>query len=152
VFAHRQVVTKRLHAEAASTRKDAYTMTTTTTFTLRNLLAPAAFAVMTATAAAAPAVADGLGDAVSDHVKYGDLDLTHPAGVNELYNRIRMASKVVCAQLSGRELVDVQLYNACFTSAMSHAVADVKQPALTALYLEKTGNSHSQRLAMLDNR
>ena len=152
VFTQRQVGTKRLHAETVSTRKDAYTMTTMTTFTLRNLLAPAAFAVMAATAVAAPAVADGLGDAVSDHVKYGDLDLTHPAGVNVLYNRIRLASKAVCAQLSGRELVDVQLYNACFTNAMSHAVADVKQPALTALYLEKTGNSHSQRLAMLDNR
>ena len=127
-------------------------MTTMTTFTLRNLLAPAAFAVMAATAAAAPAVADGLGDAVSEHVKYGDLDLTHPAGVNELYNRIRVASKGVCAQFSDRGLVNVQLYSSCFTNAMSHAVADVRQPALTALYLEKTGNSHSQRLAMLDNR
>jgi UrcA family protein len=127
-------------------------MTTTTMFTLRNLLAPAAFAVMTATAAAAPAVADGLGDVVSDHVKYGDLDLTHAAGVNELYNRIRLASQGVCARLSGRELVNFQLYNACFTNAMSHAVADVKQPALTALYLDKTGNAHSERLAMLDNR
>ena len=127
-------------------------MTTMTTFTLRSLLAPAAFAVMTATVAAAPAVADGVGNAVSDHVKYGDLDLTHPAGVNELYNRIRLASNSVCAQLSGHELVEVQLYNACFTNAMSNAVVDVKQPALTALYLEKAGNSHLQRLAMLDNR
>jgi len=126
-------------------------MTTTTMLTLRNLLAPAAFAVMTATAAATPAVADVSGDAVSDHVKYGDLDLMHPAGVNALYNRIRSASKSVCAQLSSRE-VPVQFYNACFTKAMSHAVADVKQPALTALYLEKTGNSHSQHLAMLDKR
>ena len=125
-------------------------MNTMTTFALRNLLAPAAFAVMTA--AAAPAVADDLGAAVSNHVTYGDLDMTHPAGVNELYNRIRLASKAVCAQLSGRELVDVELYNACFANAMSHAVADVKQPALTALYMEKTGNSHSQRLAMLNNR
>jgi UrcA family protein len=127
-------------------------MTTMTTITLRNLLAPAAFAVMTATAAAAPAVADGLGDAISHDVKYGDLDLTHPAGVNVLYNRIRLASKMVCAQWSDRQLVYVHLYNACFTNAMSQAVADVKQPALTALYLERTGNSQSQRVAMLDNR
>ena len=123
---------------------------TTTTFSLRNLLAPAAFAVMTATAAAAPALADGV--AVSDHVKYGDLDLTRPTGVNELYNRIRQASKAVCGQLSGRELVEVELYNACFANAMSHAVVDVKQPALTALYLERNGISRSQRFAVLVNR
>jgi UrcA family protein len=127
-------------------------MITTTTFTLRNLLAPAAFAVMTATAAAAPAVADGLGNPLSYHVKYGDLDLTHPAGVNELYNRIQVASQEVCAPWSALELQRVQIYNACVTDAMSRAVAGFKQPALTALYLEKTGNSPSQRLAMLDNR
>ena len=127
-------------------------MTTTTTFSLRNLLAPAAFAVMTATAATAPALADDAGIAVSGHVKYGDLDLTRSTGVNVLYNRIRQASKSVCGQLSGRALENVQLYNACFASAMSHAVADVKQPALTALYLEKNGNSRSPSLVVLANR
>ena len=124
----------------------------TSTFTLRNLLAPAAFAVMTATAAAAPAAADVLGNAVSYHVKYSDLDLTQSAGVNELYNRVRLASMAVCEPLSSRALPRVQHYNDCLSNVMSHAVADAKQPALTALYLEKTGNSPSQRLAMLDNR
>jgi UrcA family protein len=78
--------------------------------------------------------------------------LTHSAGVNELYNRIRVASKSVCESYSGRDLGMVARYNTCFSSAMSHAVADVKQPALTALYIEKTGNSTPQRLAMLNNR
>jgi UrcA family protein len=151
VCTQRQVDTKRLHAETISTRKDAYTMTTITKLTLRNLLAPAAFAVITATAAAAPAVAEVPGHAVSEPVKYGDLDLTHPTGVNALYNRIRSASKVVCAQLSSHA-VPVQLYDACITKAMSQAVADVNHATLTALYLEKSGNSHSQRLAMLDKR
>ena len=127
-------------------------MTSTTTFTLRNLLAPAAFAVMMATAAAAPAAADVLGNAVSYHVKYSDLDLTQPAGVNELYNRVRLASMVLCEPLSGRDLQRMQHYNDCLTTVMSHSIAGAKQPALTALYLEKTANSHSQRLAMLDNR
>ena len=127
-------------------------MTTTTTFSLRNLLAPAAFAVMTTAAAAAPALADSAGIAVSGHVKYGDLDLTRSTGVNALYNRIRQASKTVCEQLSGRTLEEAQLYKTCFASAMSHAVADVKQPALTALYMEKSGNSRSTSLPVLANR
>ena len=126
-------------------------MTTTTAFSL-NLLAPAAFAVMTATVAAAPAIADNMGEALSVHVKYSDLDLTHASGVNELYNRIRAASQRVCEPFSDRSLSMAQLHEACVANAMSHAVADVKQPALTALYLEKNANSHSQRLAMLNNR
>ena len=127
-------------------------MTTTTTFTLRNLLAPAAFAVATATAAAAPVVADGLGNPASYHVKYGDLDLTHPAGVNVLYSRVLSASNAVCAPFEGSGLASWQLHNACVTDAMSRAVANAKVPALSALYLEKTGRLDSQRLAMLDNR
>jgi len=126
-------------------------MTTTTKLTLRTLLAPAAFAVITATAAAAPAAADVPDGFASQRVKYGDLDLTNPVGVNALYNRIRSASKVVCAPLSSRAVL-VQLYDDCLTQAMSHAVADVKQPALTALYLEKAGIAQSQRLARLANR
>ena len=126
-------------------------MTMTTAFSLRNLLAPAAFAVVTATAAAAPAVADGVGEALSVHVKYGDLDLTHPSGVNELFHRIREASQRVCKPLSDRSVTMVQLHDACVANAMSHAVADVNEPALTALYLEGNGNSRSQRLAMLNN-
>jgi UrcA family protein len=74
-------------------------------------------------------------------VKFSDLDLTKPAGVQELYSRIQSAAAIVCG---GRDPV-VTLYvrkTRCFGAAVTQAVATVDNPRLSALH-----GAELQRLA-----
>jgi UrcA family protein len=66
-------------------------------------------------------------------VRYADLDLTHRAGVMELYRRIEQAARVVCnspaAAPSARPEED-----GCPMDAIARAVAEIDQPALTRYF------------------
>ena len=67
-------------------------------------------------------------------VKFGDLDLTRPSGVQELYRRIEHAASAVCdpyVPLPGHYVPSVP-YRACMEQAIGHAVADIDAPLLTA--------------------
>ena len=78
-------------------------------------------------AAAAP---DGVRQ---ETVKFGDLDLTRPAGVQELYRRIEHAARDVCdPYVPGRHAVSMS-YRDCMDQAIGRAVADVDVPLLTAM-------------------
>jgi UrcA family protein len=76
------------------------------------------------------------GDEVrSERVKYADLNLNAPAGVEALYGRIHAAARRVCTQ-PPKALVN----DGCMRKAESEAVGKVNVPLLTAFYEAKTGS------------
>ncbi|MGH8284241.1 MAG: UrcA family protein [Steroidobacteraceae bacterium] len=66
-------------------------------------------------------------------VRYGDLDLSSPAGAKALYRRIQTAARGVCPA-RGRGVVSIERWAACYEKAVSDAVASVNHEALTALH------------------
>ncbi len=69
-------------------------------------------------------------------VKYADLDLSHAAGAETLYSRIRMAARQVCAStFAGWEWESVNAARPCMDKAINRAVADVNAPTLTSYYM-----------------
>lgn len=78
----------------------------------------------TATASLAAAPAD---EVRRQLVRFADLDLTRPAGAQELYRRIRHAAREVC-EISGPGGYDRN----CAERAIARAVAEVGAPLLTA--------------------
>jgi UrcA family protein len=63
-------------------------------------------------------------------VKFADLDLTRPAGAEELYRRIRHAARDVCEPLNA-DHYDFYADTACSKSAIARAIRDVGAPLLT---------------------
>jgi UrcA family protein len=72
-------------------------------------------------------------------VKYGDLNLADPQGVEHLYQRIVGAARQVCETQDGRSLQAKAQSWSCTKLSIARAVAAVDLPALTALYDIKTG-------------
>ncbi len=100
----------------------------------RSILAYAIAMWLTCALLAANAYAD---DQVrSETVRFADLNLGTPAGVEALYGRIHAAAGRVCDQPGGR----MPAVRACITKAESEAIGKVNQPLLTAYYQKKTGN------------
>jgi UrcA family protein len=66
-------------------------------------------------------------------VRVADLDLTRPAGVQELYHRIRYAARNVCETFDrlGRD-------RDCIEQAIARAVDDVGAPLLTTRHQTST--------------
>jgi UrcA family protein len=73
-------------------------------------------------------------------VRFGDLDLSTPAGAKTLYQRIRGAARTVCGEEQDYELgLDTRHYwNNCFKSAVSGAVDKVHSPLLQAVHRQST--------------
>ena len=74
-------------------------------------------------------------DSRSESVKFADLNLSSPAGVETLYGRIHAAAKRVCLQPAG----ELWAARSCERKAESEAIAKVNLPLLTAFYEQKTG-------------
>ena len=75
------------------------------------------------------------GDVRSETVKFADLNLGTPSGVQALYKRIHEAAERVCEQPPGQS----QAVKACAAKAESDAISKVNVPLLTAFYQGKTG-------------
>lgn len=78
----------------------------------------------------------------SEIVKFQDLNLSNPEGVQALYGRIHAAAKRVCSQ------TDPMFKSAaavCARKAEAQAVAKVGLPQLVAYYRAQTGD-HTQPL------
>jgi UrcA family protein len=75
------------------------------------------------------------GDSRSETVKFSDLNLSSPAGVEALYGRIHLAAGRVCQQPGG----ELEAQRSCMTKAERNAIAKVNVPLLTAFYQNKTG-------------
>ena len=71
----------------------------------------------------------------SETVKFGDLNVSTPAGAEALYGRIHAAAWRVCQQPAG-ELAGAR---SCMKKAESDAIGKVNIPLLTAFYQSKTG-------------
>jgi UrcA family protein len=68
-------------------------------------------------------------DARTKVVRFADLDLTHPAGAQELYRRIRRAAREVCEPDGTTGYLES--YGECLRGAIAHAVLEVDAPLLT---------------------
>jgi UrcA family protein len=79
-------------------------------------------------------------------VKFGDLDMNHPAGKEELYRRLSRAARAVCSPLegvSGSRAMVIPQYNACIDQALSGAVAQINRPEFTDYVATRTHKSIS---------
>jgi UrcA family protein len=92
-------------------------------------------ALLLATGFAAPA---GAADSVK--VRYEDLNLATPAGNAVLLRRIKQAATVVCPEYRAGDVRRIRIFRPCYQEAVAHAVANVRQPSLTAL-LARTGDA-----------
>ena len=75
-------------------------------------------------------------DARSETVKFSDLNLSSPEGVEALYGRIHAAAQRVCAQPAGDEAG----IGRCMRKTEAEAIGKVNVPLLTAFYQKKTGS------------
>jgi len=107
-----------------------------TSFTFRRLIAATAVGAFAA-GFTVIAHADQSTDAPQVVVKYADLSVSSPQGAVALYHRIRGAAVTVCRPLDDGSLASKQAMAACMHKAVADAVADVDQPALSAIYREK---------------
>jgi UrcA family protein len=79
-------------------------------------------------------------------VYFGDLDLSHQAGAQELIGRLEVAASKVCGGMPDiRDLTRFQMYRACSKKALDNAVADVGRPIVSALYGEPLQQTASSR-------
>ena len=69
-------------------------------------------------------------------VKFQDLNVVTPAGVEALYGRIHAAAKRVCSE---SDRMQQQRAIACAKIAEAHAVENLNMPLLTAYHRAKTG-------------
>jgi len=98
------------------------------------VLAVSAFALLSALSHGRAAAAD---TPPSEHVRYADLDLNRPAGIETLYRRLSQAARNVCESYSSSHTPDMQWQRRrCVALAMANAVKDVGNPALTARFLD----------------
>jgi UrcA family protein len=72
-------------------------------------------------------------------VKYSDLDLTRVSGVVELYRRLEQAAQQVCTAVTETGIAPSA---ACVSDALSRAVSEINEPALTRYAAAHGAPSH----------
>jgi UrcA family protein len=81
------------------------------------------------------------------------LDLTHEAGVRDLYSRLKNAADAVCNNVYRVGLEPVANYADCYEKALAAAVKLVNKPLLTQVYLDahtlKDAAAHDVKVASL---
>jgi UrcA family protein len=97
-----------------------------------------ALLALTITSVCAIANAASPDGAVHRIVGFADLDLTRPAGVAVLYQRIRAAAREVCQPLSERDLTLRAASRSCVEDAIDQAVGDIHSPTLSRYHQTKT--------------
>jgi len=104
--------------------------------------AAAAFAALTcgALGVAAETVARSVNIA-NVTVRYADLDLNTPAAIDELYARLRAASRSVCNVGERRSLAEAMAAKSCYAQVLGAAVDDAKLPTLAALHRAESGRA-----------
>ncbi|HVP34540.1 MAG TPA: UrcA family protein [Steroidobacteraceae bacterium] len=85
-------------------------------------------------------------------VKFGDLDLTRPAGAQELYRRITHAARDVCETVSSGGSAIAIANGLCIDRAVADAVATIDSPLLTEHYQHTTHREILQRQQVGLNR
>ena len=91
-------------------------------------------AAIACTCAASTALADRRDDdEYRVRVTYADLDLSTPAGAQELYGRITRAAHIVCSDLEDEQIEHRESWQKCYDQAIGKAIDTINRPALTAL-------------------
>ncbi len=80
----------------------------------------------------------------SETVKFGDLNVGTPSGVQTLYDRIHAAARRVCSESDPLQRTAV---NACTRKAEASAIETLSLPQLTAFYQMKTGGETQPLIA-----
>jgi UrcA family protein len=106
---------------------------------------------MTATLAHGADLSEG-GEPAKKVVQYGDLNLANATAVERLYRRIVSAARDVCEQPNNRSLQAQSRARICLAQSVERAVAAVHQPALTSVYMTKTGRSLPQTVRLADRQ
>jgi UrcA family protein len=73
-------------------------------------------------------------DPLQKAVRYADLNLSKQQDASLLYARLERAAAAVCRSLDGFELSRVRMREACEDDAVSAAVAQIDNAALSALH------------------
>ncbi len=68
-------------------------------------------------------------------VHYRDLDLSRQKDAKRLYWRIKSAARTACDNDPESDLARLATYKRCMREAIAKAVAQVKSPQLTGIYL-----------------
>jgi UrcA family protein len=76
-------------------------------------------------------------------LKVKDLDLSRPADVVILYNRIYAAAVSVCKPWHGDSTGAKVAWDSCRDATVSATVAKANLPALTAYYVTRTGHAEA---------
>jgi UrcA family protein len=98
----------------------------------------ALFTTVTLPAAAAGTVEESIA------VRYSDLNLDDPAGIAQLYARLRTAAEKVCdTGYRPQALFLAHGWRACVTAALEQGVTAVDRPALTAYHSAKASPARS---------
>jgi UrcA family protein len=86
---------------------------------------------------ASAAVPASEGEVPTYHVNYADLDLGHRAGADALFARIKSAARRVCEPVAASAPFRFAQAReqSCMDKAIADAVADVRSPLLTDIYL-----------------
>jgi UrcA family protein len=108
---------------------------------------PAIFLALTVISAHAADVATGVTPPATT-VKFGDLNLSNPEGVQHLYGRISGAAQEVCSTRGDRSLVAAALERMCVRQSIARAVRAVDSPQLTAFHAARTGQVVTQVAAL----
>lgn len=76
------------------------------------------------------------GEAAAVHktVRYDDLNLSRSSDAAQLYERLGNAAEAVCSHYAGVDLLSRKLRRQCETEALSNAVSELNNPAITALH------------------
>lgn len=76
-------------------------------------------------------------------VKFADLNLQTPAGVEALYKRIHRAATQVCDSGGKRDLLTLTFDGKCAAATETQAVEKVHNAALSAFYQRKVGGPNA---------
>jgi UrcA family protein len=114
---------------------------------VRFLTAPVLCLAAAATlSCAAPVLAQTSDTVPSVSVKYGDLNVSSPAGAQMLLKRIEAAANTACGGAPDiRQLNQLPSVEACRTSAVAKAVVAVGSPMLTAMAHGDSAGSFAAR-------
>jgi UrcA family protein len=77
-------------------------------------------------------------------VKFADLNLQTPAGVEALYKRIHRAATQVCDSGGDRNLSILTYDRKCAVATETQAIEKVNNAALSAFYQRKVGGPNAQ--------
>jgi UrcA family protein len=121
-------------------------MNTTTSTSLRTLVAGAILSALALSFATASRADDGTAPP-QVMVKFGDLNVSTSQGAAALYGRIHGAAVEVCSRM----YIDEQAYkrhkSACLQKVIGDAVLKVNRPVLSAVFASKFGVSPPMVLA-----